>query len=485
MQILSLFLMSLYALCLLFLLIQALGRAYLLYCYHYKEGQAAPTSLPSFPAVTIQLPLYNEPQVVEQLLNAIVQLDYPSEQLHIQVLDDSTDQTSELVRAFIASGKAGDKNIVHITRSSNIGYKAGALQYGLERAKGEYIVIFDSDFVPEPQFLQRLLPEFVDERIGMVQAAWGHQNRDHSQLTKAQAFGLDAHFSIEQKGRNKGGVWISFNGTAGIWRKSCILDAGGWQHDTLTEDLDLSYRAQLKGWKFRYVEELRTPAELPITVSGIRSQQYRWTKGAVDTLLKLGKQLLRAEISWKEKCFGLLHLSNPLTFPAVFFSGVLSVPLLWVKFHYPEYGLFFQWASVFLLSFLLMGLFYRSAYKSVLQEQFSGWSFLRSFLSFLSFSVGLSWDNSRAVWDALRQKKIPFIRTPKMGYSLILGEKKQSYVLNSYVLPPIFSTKMVLFLYFLGGVAGGIVLKDYGLIPFHLLFLSGFGMLEYYRLRYD
>ncbi|MFW6222357.1 MAG: cellulose synthase family protein, partial [Bacteroidota bacterium] len=231
------------------------------------------------PFVTVQLPVYNEYYVVERLIDAVASLHYPKERLEIQVLDDSTDDTYDIIKRKVKEIQQSEINIKHLYRNDRIGYKAGALQYGLNQAEGEFIAIFDADFVPEPDFLINTLPQFDNEQVGMVQTRWGHINENYSLLTRMQAFGLNAHFKIEQTGRYHGGRFLNFNGTGGVWRKSCIEDAGGWQHDTIAEDLDLSYRAQLKGWKFVYLDHVEAPAELPVVISGLKSQQFRWTKG--------------------------------------------------------------------------------------------------------------------------------------------------------------------------------------------------------------
>jgi cellulose synthase/poly-beta-1,6-N-acetylglucosamine synthase-like glycosyltransferase len=239
------------------------------------------------PYVTIQLPLYNEKYVVERLLNNIATIEYPKDRLEIQVLDDSTDESVLQTKDQIEELRANGLDIIHITRVNRKGFKAGALKEGLKIAKGEFIAIFDADFLPKPNWLLKTIPYFKDEQIGVVQTRWGHINRNYSMLTKVQAFALDFHFILEQVGRNFGNHFINFNGTAGVWRKSCILDAGDWQGDTLTEDLDLSYRAQLKDWKFKYLEDVETPAELPVVISAARSQQFRWNKGAAENFQKL------------------------------------------------------------------------------------------------------------------------------------------------------------------------------------------------------
>jgi len=256
------------------------------------------------PFVTIQLPVYNELYVMERLLDNIALLDYPADKLEIQVLDDSTDESFETTRNHIKRLSDKGLDIKHVTRTDRSGFKAGALKEGLKVAKGEFIAIFDADFLPEPNWLQRTVPYFKDRNIGVVQTRWGHINRDYSLLTKVQAFALDAHFTLEQVGRNSKGHFINFNGTAGLWRKQCIEDAGNWEGDTLTEDLDLSYRAQLKNWKFKYLEDVETPAELPVVISAARSQQFRWNKGGAENFQKMSRKVLTSKTisPKKQKC---------------------------------------------------------------------------------------------------------------------------------------------------------------------------------------
>ncbi len=274
-----------YTTALIFILIYALAQLNLLFNYVRAQNKKETPKkinweqLDEVPYVTIQLPVYNEKYVMERLLRNIVLMDYPKERLEIQVLDDSTDETLAETAALITELQQTGVDIQHVLREKRTGFKAGALKEGLNTAKGEFIAIFDADFLPKPDWLKRTVPHFTSENIGVVQTRWGHLNRDYSILTKVQAFALDAHFSLEQVGRNSQNHFINFNGTAGIWRKQCILDAGNWEGDTLTEDLDLSYRAQMKGWKFAYLEDVETPAELPVVISAARSQQFQMEQG--------------------------------------------------------------------------------------------------------------------------------------------------------------------------------------------------------------
>lgn len=363
----------------------------------------------------MQLPVFNELYVVERLIDSITNLDYPRDRFEIQVLDDSTDETSELINSKITHLKSRGFDASHIKRENRTEYKAGALANGLTSARGQFIAIFDADFLPAPDFLVKTIPHFQDARVGAVQTRWEHINENYSTLTQLQAFGLDAHFSIEQKGRDSGGCLINFNGTAGVFRKQCILDAGNWQQDTLTEDLDLSYRAQLKGWKFKYLETVGTPAELPVSMNALKTQQFRWTKGAAECSRKHLISVFRSkELSILSKIHALFHLTNGIVFPCILLSSVLSVPLFLIKQIYPAYSSIFLYASFSLISLFLLSLFYWvSAIHA--QNNISFISFLKRFLMFLSFSMGFSLHNSVAVIDGYLGKKLPFIRTPKFN----------------------------------------------------------------------
>ena len=305
--------------------------------------------------MTIQLPIYNEAYVVERLLENIAFMEYPKDRLEIQVLDDSTDASVEKTASLIKGLQDKGLDIVHVRRTNREGYKAGALKEGLAIAKGSLIAIFDADFLPQKDWLLQTVPHFGSEDIGVVQTRWGHINRDYSILTRIQAFALDAHFTLEQVGRNAQGHFINFNGTAGIWRKECILDAGNWEGDTLTEDLDLSYRAQLKNWRFKYLEEVETPAELPVVISAARSQQFRWNKGGAENFRKsVGKVLRAPHLSGKTKFHGVMHLLNSSMFLCVFLVGVLSMPMMYIKSVFVELAWVFQLTSFFIVSTIIL-----------------------------------------------------------------------------------------------------------------------------------
>src|SRR5690554_1402779 len=318
------------------------------------------------PYVTIQLPVYNELYVMERLLDNIALMDYPKDKLEIQVLDDSTDESFETTAEQIQRLQKSGLDIKHISRVNREGFKAGALKEGLKTAKGEFIAIFDADFLPKKDWLKNTIPYFKDSEIGVVQTRWGHLNRDYSILTRVQAFALDAHFTLEQVGRNSKGHFINFNGTAGVWRKECIMDAGNWEGDTLTEDLDLSYRAQLKNWKFKYLEEVETPAELPVVISAARSQQFRWNKGGAENFQKMAKRVFKSEdISFKTKVHGFLHLLNSTMFLNILIVAILSIPILYIKNEYEHLKVYFFVMSFFVISTVIFFVCYWHTYKTI------------------------------------------------------------------------------------------------------------------------
>ncbi len=433
-----------------------------------------------YPKVTVQLPVYNEKYVVERLIDAVCRLEYPKDRLEIQILDDSSDETTELCQAKVNHWKAVGLDISLIRRPDRVGFKAGALQYGLGVAKGEFIAIFDADFLPGPSFLNKTVTQF-DQSTGMVQTKWVHLNESYSLLTKMQAFGLDAHFSIEQTGRASSGKFMNFNGTAGVWRKSCIESAGGWQHDTLTEDLDLSYRAQLKGWKFKYLEDVTTPAELPVIVPAIKSQQYRWNKGAAETARKSLFSVLKSKESFSIKLHGALHLLNSSVYIFLLIGALLSIPLIAVKASRPDLKSMLDWASIFIVGFAAMAIFYWISSKANKKDQPFRY-YLKNFPLFITFSMGLCLHNAVAVIEGYMGVKTPFIRTPKFN----IISTKDTWKGNVYMKRSIsFLTILegLLCLYFLFGIGYGIALKDYGLILFHLMLSLGFGGVFIYSIK--
>ena len=417
---------------------------------------------------------------MERLLSNIAKLEYPKDKLEIQVLDDSTDESFEKTAAQIAELQKTGLDIVHLSREDRVGFKAGALKEGLKTAKGEYIAIFDADFLPQPDWLKKTIPYFKDEQIGVVQTRWGHLNRDYSLLTRVQAFALDAHFTLEQVGRNSKGHFINFNGTAGVWRKACIIDAGNWEGDTLTEDLDLSYRAQLKDWKFKYLEEVETPAELPVVISAARSQQFRWNKGGAENFRKMLSRLLKSQnISAKTKVHGILHLLNSTMFLNVLIVAILSIPILYIKNEYEHLKVYFIVMSFFVISTVIFFICYWFTYRNIYG---GGWKnfleYIGMFFTFFSVAMGFSLHNSIAVLEGHIGKKSEFIRTPKFNISSL----KDSWKGNKYLrknLSPNIIVEGLLMLYFGFGMYSAFVVGDqggdFGLFPFHLMLFIGFG----------
>lgn len=440
-----------------------------------KKVEVSPYEGP-IPCITVQLPVFNELYVIERLIEQVANFDYPHDRLEIQVLDDSTDESFEVAAKKIAEVKARGIDIVHIKRPNREGFKAGALAYGLERAKGELIAIFDADFLPRADMLKRVLPYFDDPKIGVVQTKWEHINEDHSLLTRLQAFGLDAHFRVEQAGRNAGGHFINFNGTAGVWRKESIEDAGGWQSDTLTEDLDLSYRAQLKGWKFKYLEDLGSPAELPAVMNALKTQQYRWTKGAAECAVKnLPKVVRKRGLGLRTKVHAIFHLMNSFIFICVLGTSLLSIPILLIKNSFPQHEVVFHIATIYAISMVILAYYYWVSMVGPKKGSLHDFGkFLFRFPMFLSVSMGLSLHNAIAVIEGYSGRKTPFMRTPKFNIRKASDSIKDNKYLNKAV-SVLTLLEVVLTVYFIGGIVLALVLQEYALIPFHLMLTFGFG----------
>jgi cellulose synthase/poly-beta-1,6-N-acetylglucosamine synthase-like glycosyltransferase len=475
-------LISIYSLFMLFILGFAFIQANLIYHYlkaHGTKKYKEPEPITEFPIVTLQLPIYNELYVVEDLLEDCAKIDYPADRFEIQVLDDSTDETVQLIAAKVEEIRKRGIDIIHVRRDSREGYKAGALKYGMKICKGEFIAIFDADFLPSPDFLRRTIPEFSNPQIGMVQTRWDHINRNYSRLTKSQAFGLDAHFTVEQTGRYSGGYFMNFNGTSGIWRKSCIEDAGGWQSDTITEDMDLSFRAQLKGWKFKYMEEVASPSELPVTMDAWKSQQYRWNKGSAETTKKILGKVYASKISFAHKLHATFHLLGNFNFICVITTALISVPLLQVKANHPELRWFFQLASVAVIGFFVLGLFYWISNKrDNIHRETDAVEFFVDFILFLSTVMGMSLHNSLAFISGLLGFKSAFVRTPK--FHLLKGNR--NWTTNKYVkirLKFLTLVEMLTAAYFAYALYLAFKYKDYGLMPFHLMLFFGFAYVVY------
>lgn len=475
-----------YAISLILIFMYALAQLNLL--FNYLKAQKKEDNSPKFdfsessevPFVTIQLPVFNELYVMERLLTNIAKIKYPNEKLEIQVLDDSTDESVISTAKHIAQLQETGLDIVHIRRENRQGFKAGALKEGLEVAKGEFIVIFDADFLPQENWLEQTIPYFKNPEIGVVQTRWGHINRNYSTLTKIQAFALDAHFSLEQVGRNSKGHFINFNGTAGAWRKECILDAGNWEGDTLTEDIDLSYRAQLKNWKFKYLEHVETPAELPVVISAARTQQFRWNKGGAENFQKMGKRIiLNKNVSAKTKIHGLLHLLNSSMFTCIFLVAVLSIPMLYIKNEYTHLRPFFYVMSFFVLSSIIFFICYWFMYKKNNGGGFKNFiKYIGAFFTFFTIVMGFSLHNTIAVLEGHFGKKSEFVRTPKFNIKTLKdGWKNNKYVKTKVSLNVIIEG--LLTLYFIFGMYSAFVVGnqdgDFGLFPFHLMLTIGFG----------
>lgn len=471
-----------YSIALLLIFFYSLAQLNLLvnYLSNKRQNQTAPKfnllDPKEIPHVTIQLPVYNEEYVMDRLLENIAKIEYPKSKLEIQVLDDSTDDTVIDTAKHVEALKATGLDITHIRRENRQGFKAGALKEGLEIAKGEFVAIFDADFLPDSDWLKKTVIYFKDPEIGVVQTRWGHINRDYSTLTKIQAFALDAHFTLEQVGRNSKGHFINFNGTAGIWRKECILDAGNWEGDTLTEDLDLSYRAQLKNWKFKYLEDVETPAELPVVISAARSQQFRWNKGGAENFRKTVWSVLTAKnISFKTKFHGVMHLLNSSMFLCVFLVALLSIPAMYIKAIFPHLDWVFTTLSFFVLSTIILFVCYWFTYKSIQGSSFDNFvDYIKLFFTFFSVALGFSLHNSIAVLEGHMGKRSEFVRTPKFN----INSLKETWKGNKYLakkLSPNMILEFGLMGYFLFGMYSAIPLNDFGLFPFHFMLFIGFG----------
>ena len=436
------------------------------------------------PFVTIQLPIFNEYFVVERLIDNIMALDYPKERFEVHILDDSTDETLNLSQQKADEYRSKGFNIEVVTRQNRKGYKAGALKDAMSKAKGDFIAIFDADFLPKPDFLRNTLPYFENDKVGVVQTRWGHLNQDYSFLTELQAFQLNVHFTVEQQGRESAEYLLQFNGTAGVWRRETIDDAGGWEADTLTEDLDLSYRAQLKGWRIQYLEDVLSPAELPAEMNGLKSQQYRWMKGGAETAKKLLPQVWSSELKPIQKIHATTHLLGSSVFLFVFILGIFSVPLL---FAINPLKLDPSFMSIFLISLLSISAVYyvanvqtawddSSKFKSILK-------FALIFPLFLALSMGLSFHNSLAVIQGYLGKQSAFIRTPKFN---ILNFKdsfrKQKYQQSK--LPPMTIMEGLLAIYFLLGIISGIYLGDGSMMILHMLLFLGYSIIFFYSVKH-
>ncbi len=435
--------------------------------FKHKEKYTLPPEASNYrPHVTIQLPIYNERYVVGRLIDAVCNIQYPRHLLDIQVLDDSDDTTRQLIDTIVEKKRKQGYSIHVIRRLSRMGYKAGALQHGLSSAKGEWILIFDADFIPQPNILEKALLYLCDSKLGMVQFCWDHVNRNFSLLTRIQALFLDGHFHIEHFARNRSGRFFNFNGTAGMWRKRCITDSGGWQYDTLTEDMDLSYRAQMKGWKFLYLPDIKVPAELPIELSAFKSQQHRWAKGGIQTARKILPSLFRSSLPWSIKIEGAFHMLANVMY-LVLPSMMLLMPHVLKNTSWLTLYLF---KSVLLFSFISVIIFYIvAAWESSL------WYLIRSIKDIpllMAVGIGLCINNSRAVLEGFFSNTAVFVRTPKYNVTV----KKDPWKRNVYRIKrlPLFCVEVFFLIYLLMIFLYCIRTTAFHIFPFLAIFIMGF-----------
>ncbi len=433
----------------------------------------------NLPFVTVQLPMFNERYVAARLIDAVSKIDYPTDRLEIQVLDDSTDDTTQIARAEVEAVKARGINASLIHRRDRVGYKAGALENGIRVAKGEFVAVFDADFIPPRDILNNTIHFFTDETVGMVQTRWGHVNRRYSLLTRIQSLMLDGHFVVEHGARHRSGRFFNFNGTAGIWRRTAIADAGGWEHDTLTEDMDLSYRAQLKGWNFVYLPQVVAPAEIPVEMTSFKSQQHRWAKGSIQVAKKMLPVILKADVPFKVKMEAFFHLTNNLAYVLMILLALLLMPNLLVR---TQHG----WREVLMIDLPLfvgttvsIGVFYIVAHKDLYG---SVWRAIAKVPLVMSLGIGISINNAKAVIEGLIGHETEFVRTAKHGVdNPKFNWHKLRYRARKGFVPII---ELIFAMYFIYTIYIAITGKHYVSIPFLLLFLFGYlyvGTLSVYQ----
>jgi len=448
-------------------------RYYLVYLYTKNKGKA-PLPVPEMrvlPRVTVQLPIFNEMYVADRLIDAVCEMDYPRELFEIQVLDDSTDETRSIAELAVRRHASRGFNIRYMHRVDRTGYKAGALEAGLAESTGEFIAIFDADFIPPADFLMQTLPHFgADPRIGMVQARWGHINQDYSLLTKIQSMLLDAHFVLEHGGRNRAGCFFNFNGTAGVWRRATISDAGGWQHDTLTEDLDLSYRAQLRGWRFHFLPDLIAPAEVPVEMNAFKTQQHRWAKGSIQTCLKLLPRILQSSQPLGVKAEAFFHLTANFNYVLMVLLSILMFPSMVIRYNMGWYEMLLIDIPLFFAATMSVANFYMVCQREIYKDQ---WVARLKYLPFLmSIGIGLAVNNARAVVEALSGQQTEFARTPKYRIEHDSDEWIGKKYRQAGLVQPL--VELSLGLYFTFTVFYALSNRIYGTLPFLILFQIGF-----------
>ncbi len=449
---------------------------YLYKRYRHRRPPAPPWPTDSPPAagwphVTIQLPLYNEKYVVERLLETVAAMDYPRERLEIQVLDDSTDDTVTIARAVVDRLAATGVPIRYLHRTHRTGYKAGALAEGLAQARGEFIAIFDADFLPPADFLRRTVPHFADPAVGMVQTRWTYVNRHYSLLTEVQAILLDGHFVLEHGARSRSGLFFNFNGTAGVWRRAAIESAGGWEHDTLTEDTDLSYRAQLQGWKFLYLPEVECPSELPVDMNAFKTQQARWAKGLIQTGKKILPRVLRAPLPWRVKLEAFYHLSACVSYPLMVALSILLLPAMIVRFYQGWWQVLWIDLPLFLAATCSVSTFLVVAQKEINPRTWKRTFFFLPLL--MAVGIGVALRNSRAVLEALWGVESPFVRTPKYRIEAA-RERWYSKVYRSAERRWLPWVELALGGYFVWAALYAFANENYATVPFLCLFLWGY-----------
>ena len=489
-HLLAKILLTIYGLCLLLVLFYSILQFSLAIAYvkNKRRNKNTPEVKPVFdpattPKVTVQLPMFNELYVADRIIEVISQFDYPRDKFQIQVLDDSTDETTELIAKKVAEVAARGINIQHIHRIDRTGYKAGALDAAMDKVEGDFIAIFDADFIPDPDFLQKTMPYFQNDQIGVVQTRWGHINKTYSILTELQAFGLNGHFAIEQGGRSSAGHFINFNGTGGVWRKKCIEDAGGWEHDTLTEDLDLSYRAQIKGWKFKYCEDVIAPAELPITMSALKSQQHRWMKGGAECFVKMWKTLIRAKgVKMSDKIHGLSHLFNSSVFVFILIVSMLSLAVLHIKDSFSDLNYILQYMGLFIISTVFLMFYYWHAFRDKTANTFGSFiRFVGRFFQFLVVSMGLSLSNTVAVIEGYLGIKSSFVRTPKFNVLVKSEFKGNKYDKKSLSIINILEGILMVVFGYTAVIRA--IYGDFGMVPFHLMLSCGYAVIFFSTLK--
>ncbi len=458
---------------------------YLYYKYRKNKVTEPQSRFAELPRVTIQLPIFNEQYVIDRLVECVCKIEYPREKLEIQVLDDSTDETIQAAQAVVERYAALGHNINYLHRTNREGFKAGALDAGLKVATGEFVAIFDADFTPQPEWLMKVIDHFADPEIGMVQTRWTHLNRNYSFLTEVEAILLDGHFVLEHGGRSRAGVFFNFNGTAGIWRRQAIDDAGGWEHDTLTEDTDLSYRSQLKGWRFRYLQDVECPAELPIEMTAFKTQQARWAKGLIQCAKKDLPKVLRAPVPRREKVEAWYHLTANISYPLMIVLSTLLLPAMVIRFYQGWFQMLYIDIPLFLASTFSISSFYLVSQKEIFPK-----NWYRTFLflpALMALGIGLTITNSKAVLEALVGHQTAFARTPKYR---VVSKKDKALAAKKYRkrLGWIPYIEMLVGGYFALTVWYAIANENFITVPFLVLFVFGYwytGLMSLLQGRFD